>query len=129
MNALLYATNTNAQTLTANQSVNFGAPVRRYGRNINMLGGSVTVNGEGYYTVFANVTFEPIAAGTATLQIYENGIAIPGANETITVTANDNYSLSIPAAIRIKCCEEKVITASFNVAGSAVNASVLVEKA
>lgn len=129
MNCLLYATNTSPQTLTDGQLINFGTPVRRYGKAIQVSGGNVTVNTEGYYPAIANVTFTPSANGTATLQLYENGVAIPGAKASIGVAANVTYSLVVPTAVRTKCCCEKSISAAIvGVDSSVSNASILVGK-
>lgn len=131
MNSLLYAANTGSQTLGDGQNINFGTPVRRFGRNLNISGGNVLANGEGYYPVHANVSFRAGAAGTATLQLYENGVAIPGANASATVTSTTALqSLYVPTAFKIKCCEEKTITGAITgVAATVSNAGILVEKA
>lgn len=130
MNSLLYAANTIAQTLTAGQYIGFGVPVRRYGRNIQMSGGNVTIDGEGYYPIIANVTGIAAAAGIVSVQLYENGVPIPGAIASATVAADDTFAVAIPTAVRIKCCEEKVVTAQLLTVGAEItNASILVEKA
>ena len=131
MNALLYAANTSSQVLTAGQNINFGLPVRRYGKNIQISGGNnITINGEGYYPIDANVTFQAGANGTAVLQVYENGVAIPGATASIQTAANTVYSLEVPTVVRIRCCEEKVITAAITGIGTTTtNAAIRIEKA
>ena len=131
MNSLLYAANEGTQTLADGQNISFGTPVRRFGKNLNLSGGNVVANGEGYYPVDANVTFRAGATGDATLQIYENGVAIPGANAKTTVSSTSAFnSLVVPTAFRIKCCEEKTITASIKgVAATVSNAGIRVMKA
>lgn len=130
MNALLLAANTNMQTLEDRQIINFGTPVRRYGRNINMSGGNVTANGEGYYLVDATVTGTSVVGGIATLQLYANGVPIPGANASETITAAETFALTVPTGFRIKCCEEVTITANIlNVDTVLSNAAIRVVKA
>lgn len=130
MNALLFATNTATQALTDGQAVNFGQPVRRYGKNIQLSGGNVVVNGEGYYPMIAALSFEAGAAATYTVQLYENGVAIPGARELIEAASGVIVSATVPGVVRIKCCEEKVITATISGGAATVeNADIIVTKA
>lgn len=130
MNALLYSANTGSQVLTSGQTINFGTPIRRYGKHINISGGNVTVVGDGYYPMQASVTFTANGAGIATLQLFENGAPIPGATVSKTVGDGSVYSLEFPAVVKIRCCEEKTITAAvFNVPVTVSNAAILVEKA
>lgn len=130
MNSLLYSANTLAQTLTADQTINFGLPIRRYGRNIQSSGMGILVKGEGYYPIYANITGEASGAGVVGVQLYENGVEIPGAIASATVAADGTFSLTIPCAIRIRCCEEKVISAKLLTVGADItNAAILVEKA
>lgn len=130
MKALLLSANTMTQALEDRQIINFGAPVRRYGKNLNVSGGNVVANGEGYYTVDASITATSVLGGIATLQLYANGVPIPGANASTTVTATDTFSLTVPTAFRIKCCEEVIITANIlNLDTVVSNASIRVVKA
>lgn len=130
MNALLYSANTTTQALTAGQTIGFGTPVRRYGRNIQLSGGNIAIHGEGYYPMVANFTGVAGAAGIVGIQLYEDGAAIPGATSSVTVGANGTFTLAIPATIKIRCCEEKIITAELiAVDANITNASILVGKA
>lgn len=130
MNSLLFATNTASQALTNGQTLSFGQPVRRYGKNIQLSGGNVIISGEGYYPMIAGVTFTSSDAGVYTVQLFENGVPITGAKASLTVAANVIVAVAIPATVRIKCCEEKTITASVSGADSTVtNADIVVTKA
>ena len=130
MNSLLFATNTASQALTNGQTLSFGQPVRRYGKNIQLSGGNVVINGEGYYPMIASVTLTAGAAGTYTVQLYENGVAIPGAKASGVAAANAVISFAVPGVVRIKCCEEKIITAVVSGGDSTVtNADIVVTKA
>ena len=128
--ALLYAANTSTQAYVATGTViNFGNVVRRYGSNINLSGGNISVNGSGYYNIDAHFTFNG-AAGTATIQLYKDGVAIPGAVATQVESATGTYAVTIPAVIREVCCCESTITAVISgVAGNVTNAAIVVEKA
>lgn len=124
----IYAANTNGQTLAVGSTINFGTISRRYGNNLNLSGGNVILLGAGYYDIDTNFTFLA-AAGTATITLYRDGVAIPGATASITTAANGTYSISIPAIIREFCCKEAVITAVITgVAVTMNNAAIAVEK-
>lgn len=124
----LYGANTSAQTLAVGSTINFGTISRRYGSNIGLSGGNVTVMGSGYYDLDTNFTFLA-AAGTATITLYKDGVAIPGATASITTAANGTYNMSIPAIIRQVCCEESTITAVITgVAVTMNNAAIAIEK-
>lgn len=128
-NAVLYLANTNAQSVAVNGNVNFGNVVRRYG-NIAAAAGYPILKGQGYYLINANITFTDTAAGTATITIMADGVAIPGATATITTgTGSANHNMTIPAVVRLTCCKATTITAVLT--GSAINvtnAAVVVEK-
>lgn len=128
--SVLYAANTTAQTTVATgTTIDFGRIIRRYGSNINVSGGNVITMGVGYYDFDANVTFIASGAGTATIQLYKDGIAIPGASASFTTESATRYAVSIPFITKDRCCCESTITASISgVAGSVINASVTVTK-
>ena len=121
--ALLYATNNTPQDVAIGEYINFGTPVRRYGRNITMSGGNALVSGEGYYIVDASINFTG-SAGTTVFQMYENGMPISGARVERTTGAATEYDVKIPTfAIRNKNnCIEKVLT--MGVSGAAITDAV-----
>lgn len=125
----MYAANTSTQAYVATgTTINFGSVVRRYGNNIALSGGNVVVRGAGYYNVDVNIGFTG-AAGTATIQVFKDGVAIPGATATITTAADTNFAVTIPTLIREVCCNESTITVVISgVAGNVVNAAIVVEK-
>lgn len=126
--SVLYAANSNTQTLTTGSTISFGSIVRRYGSNLNLSGGDVSVKGEGYYSVDSNFTFEPTTPGTVIITLYKNGVAIPGAVATFTTVADTIYSVTIPAMVRQSCCSEGTITAIVTGEGTISNASIKVVK-
>lgn len=126
--ALIYSTNTSTQVLANGGVINFGTPVRRYGNNLYISDGNVVARGDGYYTGIANVSFTA-TAGTATVQVFKDGVAIPGAKATITTEATTNYQASVPFVIRQRCCVESSITVSISgVTPTVSNASIEVVK-
>lgn len=124
----LYAANTASQTVAVGGAINFGAPIRRYGNNINVAGSSIRLNGAGYYDVDLNVTFTA-GAGTTTIALYKDGVVVPGATASFTTVADTTYQVTIPAIVRDTCCAESNLAAV--VSGTALiisNAAVAVEK-
>lgn len=128
--ALLYGVNRNVQTVVVGDRVNFGNIVRRYGCNLNMVGGEVSVTGEGYYNLDASVTVEAGAAGIVTVTLLRNGSVIPGAGASQTVAVGDTITLTTPpSVIREKCNGESTITAVISgVIGTISNATIRVVK-
>ncbi len=128
--ALLYAANmTDQATVAAGTVLNVGSVVRRYGNNIGISGGNITVMGVGYYNLDVMVNLEGGAAGTAVVTIYKNGVAIPGASAQRTVAADTIYNLTIPTTIREVCCCQDVITIEVSgVATTVLDVTVRVDK-
>ena len=96
-----------------------GSLIRRYGCDVALNGNAVNITGAGYYDVDASVTVTPsaagpsprmpsapAAAGTVTVTLYKDGVAVPGATASATAAANGTVDLSIPALVRQVCCAE-----------------------
>lgn len=108
-NALLSATNVASQAVAANGFVNFD--VNRILTNcklLNHVSGSnaILVKGCGIYSIFVDLNIVPTAAGNITVQLLNNGEAIPAAQATILATAGNSYHISISTLLRIlkSCC-------------------------
>jgi hypothetical protein len=106
----IYTANTtaNAITLTAAQptaAIPLGTVIRRFGRNIQLSGNGILIDGEGYYDINASITFTPATAGNYTIALYRDGVAIPGATQTVTATATSTVAINIPAIARLQCCD------------------------
>lgn len=128
-NSILYAASTISQSLANGGTVNFGNIVRLSGNDIGISGGNIIIHNTGYYRIIADIAFTAAAAGTAVIQLYENGVAIPGATATITTAVDTTYSVSIPAAIRNKCCCDKTVSATITgVAVTILNSAITVDK-
>lgn len=126
--SVLYATNTTPQNVVSGNIVNFGNIIRRYGCNTNLIGGNAVLLGQGYYDIDASVVVTASAAGTETVTLYKDGIAIPGATATFTVAAGQ-YTLNVPAIVRNYGDETSGITAVYTGVDAIVtNASIKVEK-
>ena len=103
--SLIQTANQSIQTIAENSIINPGSTQRRFGCNLRLSGNGIEVNGEGYYTVDANVTVAPTAIGEVTVALYNNGVQIPGAIASGSVsTAENPVNLSIITTIRQGCC-------------------------
>lgn len=71
----------------AGTAIPLGMTVRRFGCNAVLSGNGILLKGQGYFDVDASVTFTPTAAGTYTVTLFKDGVAVPGATQTITVAA------------------------------------------
>lgn len=124
----LYAANTGTQSVAAENLINFGGVVRRFGQYLKLSGGNVVAEGTGYYDVIANLTFTADTAGEVNVYLYKDGIQIPGATVSVPGTADIEYAVTIPAIIRNRCCGESVITAKADVDINLTNAAISAKK-
>lgn len=81
-----------------------GSLIRRYGSDIELNGNAVNLTGAGYYDVDASITLAPIADGTVTVTLQQNGVAVPGATASAGVAAGVLTDLNITALVRQVCC-------------------------
>lgn len=106
----LYSANTSPATitLTAAQStatLSLGTVIRRFGCNVQLSGNGILLDGQGYYDVDASVTITPVAAGNYTVSLFADGVAVPGATQTVTAAAAATVNFNIPALVRLQCCD------------------------
>jgi len=103
--AIIYATNSNNQTVGIGGIVSPGTVVRRYGCNCQLSGNGIVISGTGYYDISATVTLTPTAAGTVTASIYQDGVPLQGATASATVAAVDTtVTLPVIGVARLMCC-------------------------
>lgn len=119
--SLLYAGNSATQVTTVSgTAITFPTIIRRYGCNCKVNNGTIVASGAGYYEGISNITMEGTAAGTATVQVLSNGVAIPFASASVVTTDGSIDNISIPFVVRNKCnCVDSTI--SVVVSGVAVN--------
>lgn len=106
----IYTANTSANTITLTTAqptaaLPLGTVIRRFGRNVQLSGTGILLDGEGYYDVDASVTLTPVTAGNYTVTLFRDGVAVPGATQTVTATAAGTVSFNIPALVRLQCCD------------------------
>lgn len=100
---LLGVKNTASQTVVTDGIVNLGAVYRKFcKKNCGVTafafnGNSISLNHKGIYHLTLNANVSGTAAGDVTLQLAENGVIIPGAlaTETITTATTEIRNLTI----------------------------------
>lgn len=105
--SLIYTVNQNTQTVTAGNVANLGSTVRRYGCNCQNNSTALVADGSGYYNIDINASFTA-TAGTTTLALYKDGAPISGASTSLTTAADTSYTVTIPTAIRVRCCDSLI---------------------
>lgn len=131
--SLVYTVNSATQNLTDNGVINPGMVIRRFGPNLGLSGNAIQVIGNGYYKINANFTIAPTATTPVTITAYLDGVAIPGAVATGTVsTADNSITLPINVIFRLanKCCNSfSILTFVISDTTSNIsNAAIIVEK-
>lgn len=129
----IFTANTAAQAVPVGGTLALGSIIRRYGCDLNLNGNSITINGcndAGYYDVKASVTAAPTAAGTVTVTLFRNGVAIPGATAAAAAAAGSPVALPIAALVREFCCgDDSALTLVLSGAAATVsNVAVVVER-
>lgn len=93
-------------------------------------GQNITIERPGVYSVQVNATSVPAEAGAVELQLYRNGMAIPGAHSIDTVgTAGNNVSSAFNAIITVPAASPLVTLNVRSVNANAIRiANVIVIK-
>lgn len=118
--SLIQTANQSNQTVAVNSIIGLGSTQRRFGCNLRLSGNGIEVLGEGYYTIDANVSITPTAAGAITIALFQDGVQIPGAIAFTTGTAAAPEAVSIPATIRLGCCDSTSTITCVLIAGPGV---------
>ena len=130
--SLIQVANQSNQTVAANSIIGLGSVQRRFGCNCRLSGNGIELDGQGYYTVDANVSVAPTAAGPVTVALFNNGVQVPGAiaYDSVSTAANPT-NLSIVATLRQGCCCDSADNLTLVLlagAGTVQNVSMRVEK-
>lgn len=100
---LIASNNNTSQLVLENGTINLGTIYRQYktyncnAKTFVFNGTSITLNQPGMYDIIVTATFTAPTAGNVTLQLKENGVAIPSttATETITTTGTETRTLTL----------------------------------
>lgn len=130
--SLIQVVNQSNQAIAIQSVITPGTTVRRYGCNLRLSGNGIEVDGEGYYKIDATVTATPTSIGTVTVALYNNGVQIPGAISSGSVsTAGNAVTLPLVATIRQGCCcdsADNITCVLLAGSGTINNVSIRVEK-
>lgn len=97
--------NTSAQIVAANGTINLGTVYRKYAKKNNcgncafsFSGPSLGLLQQGMYELIISFVVSAPVAGNVSIQLYQNGVAIPGAvaEETITTATTELRTMTIP---------------------------------
>lgn len=101
--AAIYTANTGAQALQIGSVLSLGSIIRRFGCGVNLNGNGIVIDREGYYDVDASITATAAAAGTVTVTLLRDGVAVSGAVASATAAAAGTVALPITALVRQSC--------------------------
>lgn len=122
--SVIYTVNQSVQAVPDGGAVSLGTIVRRYGCNLGLSGNAILVDGIGYYAIDASVVVTPDAVGNITATLFRNGVAIPGATATGSVsTVGNTVTLNIPTEIRESCCGQGMASITCILTGQASSVS------
>lgn len=114
--AYAYIANATQQTLIGGGSVDLGNAIHGFGltccqKTIDVTGNNVTLRDGGYYDINVAATVADSAAGTVTLQAYQDGAPIAGATVAVNVAAaNEAASVSLAFGVKVAHCASSIIT-------------------
>lgn len=125
--ALIYAVNTNSQSLVVGDTVNFESVARRCGCGYNVAAGNILTSIKGLHKISTNLTFAAGAAGVFEVALYKNGIAIPGATASVTVTDAAVAHVSLADVVtKLGCCEGEITAVITGIPVTVTNATITV---
>lgn len=125
---------TAAQTVAANGYVNFTSNNLLTGVAIAHTAGSNSVRLlRGLYLVTLNADISPTAAGDIGLTLIRDGVAVPGAEATVTGAVGDTYNVGFSTLVRVlpSCCvidNNATLQVQATAAGTVDNVSLSVVK-
>lgn len=128
--AFMYATNTTQQTLTGGGSVDLGNAIHGFGctgckKTIDVNGNNIVLNDNGYYDITIGATVTDSAAGTITLQVYQDGTPYPGAIRAVDIAAaNDAAPVSITFGVKVSNCSSIITLVATTTAGNVIISNV-----
>lgn len=122
--------NSTAQTLSATTPTTLvlqGTTVTDSGCSLTLNPSNITVNKSGLYHFSADVTVSPTAAGTAVIQLYKDGVALPCAISTTTTTTGTIFTTHVETDLCLNACcanNPSITLVASGVAGTVTNLCV-----
>lgn len=99
-----YNNSAQAVSAVATQLTLNGTAITRTGCSITPDGNILRINNGGLYFLAADVTITPTEAGTVTVQMYINGVAMPDAIAQEVVAANGTTTLHVETSRLLAAC-------------------------
>ena len=131
----LVAVTTRDLTVAAGDYINFDYNRVDTGKSISHADGSsvVRLNSPGLYLVTFDGTFTIGTAGSATVQLYNKGVAVPAAEDTVSGTTAVPRGLHFTTLIDVRpsCCavsNEAALSVGIDVAGEFSDVAITVVK-
>lgn len=95
--------------------------------------GIIRLNGAGLYLISFNCDFDITTSGAVTVQLYDKGVAVLGAEATAQAVADTPRNLHFTTLIDVKpsCCaidNASVLNIQISAAGTIINANITVVK-
>lgn len=112
--SMIYTANTSGVTPAIGSTVPVGSIIRRKGNCIDASGSAINLREPGYYAVAISATLTAAAVGTVTLNLQQNGVNVPGATASVSITTANTQieNIAIVAIIRVLCCGDAALTVS-----------------
>jgi len=129
-NALLLTNLSTPTAVVADATVPLGSAIHGVGSAIRMSGNALQIYSSGYYDITANVSFEVTGANAVTLQLYANGVPVPGAVASATPgAAGEIVNITLPWIYKKGCCcDPTTLSYVVSQAGTVNSTIVTVEK-
>ena len=128
MQSGIYVANTTTAALSADSVIPLGAIVRRFGCALDLNGNGINLMVPGYYDVKASISYIATSAGVVTVTLLADGVAVPGANASVTAAAGDTVNLSIAAIVKRCCASAGTLTLQVGAAGTLENVAIAAQK-
>lgn len=120
MKNLIYAGSSTNSSVVSGAIIPLTSIEKKYNRcnscnEVDLVGNVITIetaNKRPRYNIWAKITFTGVTAGLAEISIYKNGVLIPFAvgSETITTAGTEVHTITIPASILTDCCSTTSIS-------------------
>lgn len=130
--SVIYLANTASTSVVAGGTIPLPVTVRRRNYRFSSSGSGAIIapsRCEKYYDVYVNVSFTAVAAGNVTISLVQDGNAVVGANQTITVTTEGTQSVtsSFAAVVKVPACSgTSALSISSSAAITVTNATIKV---
>ena len=129
--SVIYLANTTSTSVVAGGTIPLPVTVRRKEHRFSSNGNGASIAAvrcDEYYDVYVNVTFTAVAAGDVTISLVQDGAAVIGANQTITVTTDGTQSVasSFAAVVRVNACNTSALSITSSAAITVTNATMKV---